>query len=53
MPKVQHIVFLSFKPGADDRAGPLIAAHAGLRQRFGGVTWVTPQARRLACGLGR
>ena len=36
MPKVQHIVLLKFKPGADDRAKPLIAALDGLRQHLNG-----------------
>ncbi len=36
MPKVQHIVLLKFKPGADDRAEPLIAALAALRERLSG-----------------
>jgi Stress responsive A/B Barrel Domain len=36
MPKVQHIVLLKFKRGAEDRAAPLIAALAELRQRLSG-----------------
>lgn len=36
MPKVQHIVLLKFKPGADHQAAPLIAALDGLRRRLHG-----------------
>jgi hypothetical protein len=36
MPKVHHIVLLKFKPGADGKAEPLMAALDGLRQRLPG-----------------
>jgi Stress responsive A/B Barrel Domain len=36
MPKVHHMVLLKFKPGAEERFGPLMTALNGLRQRVAG-----------------
>jgi hypothetical protein len=53
MGKVQHVVLLKFKPKADDRAGPLFAALAALRERLPGFLHFSAGPYRSPEGLNR
>jgi hypothetical protein len=53
MPRVHHMVLLKFKPGADGKAAPLIAALNALRQRLPGFLQFSAGPNVSSEGLNR